>query len=107
MNDRWEGVRITNEELRSRMGLECISEVIRRGRLRWYGHVERMDKDSWVSKVRSVNVEGSVGRGRPKKTWDEVVQADLRAKGLSREVAHDRAAWRAANRGTRQTHASM
>ena len=107
LNDRREGVRITNEELRSRMGLECISEVVRRGRLRWYGHVERMDKDSWVSKVRSVNVEGSVGRGRPKKTWDEVVQADLRAKGLSREVAHDRAACRAANRGTRQTHASM
>ena len=66
-----------------------------------------MDRDSWVIKVRTMSVEGRVGRGRPKKTLDEVVQGDLRAGGLNKEDAQDRASWRAANRGTRQTHASM
>ena len=99
-NDKGGRSGFTNEELRNKMGLDCISEVIGRGRLRWYGHVERMDGDNWVSKVRTVYVEGGIGWGRPKKTLDEVVQADLRAKGLRREDAHDRAVWRAVNRGT-------
>lgn len=42
------------------MGLECIS-VMRRGRLRWFGHVERMDEGNGV---RNVVVEDSVQRCR-------------------------------------------
>ena len=39
---------------------------------RWFGHVEKMDKDSWVKKCREMVVEGHGGRDRPRKTWDEV-----------------------------------
>jgi len=42
LKDKTGGIRIVNEDLRTRMGLECISDVLRRGRLRWFGHVERM-----------------------------------------------------------------
>ena len=31
-----------SEYLRSRLGIECVVEVVRRGRLRWFGHVEHM-----------------------------------------------------------------
>lgn len=48
LNDRPDGIRITNEELRSRMGLEYISDVLKRGRLRWFGHAERMQEDNKV-----------------------------------------------------------
>ncbi len=34
-------LRVASDELRDTMGLECISVVIRRSRLRWFGHVER------------------------------------------------------------------
>ena len=37
-----------NVELRDRLGLESISEVMRRCRLRWFGHVERMWAGSCV-----------------------------------------------------------
>src|SRR5207245_6771342 len=30
-----------SEYLRSRLGIECVVEVVRRGRLRWFGHVEQ------------------------------------------------------------------
>ncbi len=30
------------------MGLECISVVMQRGRLRWFGLVERMGDGNWV-----------------------------------------------------------
>jgi len=35
-------------------------------------------------------VEGCVPRGRPKKTWNEVIENDLRILGLQKEVACDR-----------------
>ncbi len=36
LNNRPGGIRTANEEFKSRMGLECISDVLRRGRLRWF-----------------------------------------------------------------------
>jgi len=34
--------RVASDELLSRLGIESITEVVRRGRLRWFGHVERL-----------------------------------------------------------------
>ena len=34
------------------LGIENVAEVVRRSRLRWFGHVERKDKDDWVSACR-------------------------------------------------------
>ena len=67
-------------------------------RLGWFGHVERMDEQNWVKRCRSVPVEGAVPRGRPRKTWDQTLRADLESKNLTREAALDRAAWSAAIR---------
>ena len=30
-----------NQELLDRLGIECVDDVVRRGRLRWFGHVQR------------------------------------------------------------------
>ena len=35
-------------------------------------------------------VEGSKARGRPKRTWREVVQKDCQARNLNRDDAMDR-----------------
>ena len=35
---------IYSAELRDRLGIERISEALHRGRLRWFGHVERMNE---------------------------------------------------------------
>jgi len=39
-------------------------------------------------------VEGSRPRGRPKRTWREVVQNDSQARNLNRENAMDRGRWK-------------
>ncbi len=52
-------LRIANDELKGRMGLECICVEMQRNRLRWFGHVERMGYGNWVKKVRSMNIKGS------------------------------------------------
>ena len=51
-----------SEELRNRLGIESISGVMRQMRLRWFGHIERMDNDNSVSKCRNFVVDGTIGR---------------------------------------------
>ncbi len=52
-----------------------------------------MDVDNWLKKCRDLDVESSWGRGRLRKTWDEVVRGDLKAKVIHRDLAQDRVAW--------------
>ena len=47
-----------SEELLERLGIESIADVVRRSRLRWFGHVERLNADNWVSACREIQVEG-------------------------------------------------
>jgi len=44
-------------------------------------------------------VEGARSRGRPKKTWREIVKKDCQARGLNREDAMDHNRWRKQIRG--------
>mgnify|MGYP005613852149 FL=1 len=90
---------MSGEELLEQLGIESILEVVRRSRLRWFGHVERLNADNWVSACREIEVEGSRGRGRGRKSWNECVVEDMKRLRLKREVAQDRAAWRHAITG--------
>src|SRR5580692_2934875 len=91
--------RLSNEELRGRLGIDCVSEAVRRGRLRWFGHVEQKG-DEWVRKcMEDLKMEGNAGRGRPRKTWLESVKDDMKRIGLRREMPQDRSEWRSAVRG--------
>ena len=87
---------ISSSELRSKTGVTPIKELMRRSRLRWYGHVARKDKDNWLRRVQSLETAGKPGPGRPPKSWDEVVKEDLRATHLDPSLALNRDAWRTA-----------
>ena len=86
--------RVASDELLSRLGIESITEVVRRGRLRWFGHVERKADDDWVKTCQNMEVLGVVGRGRGKKTWLECVRSDMKDLGLRAVDAKDRELWR-------------
>ena len=36
-------------DLYSLLGVQSVADVVRRGRLRWFGHLERRSVDDWVS----------------------------------------------------------
>ena len=86
--------RVPSAELLQKFGVRSIRELMQHRRLRWYGHVERMQDDNWVKRCRSIAVEGKRTRGRPRKTWEQVVAADMMEKSLNRTIAQDRVAWR-------------
>ena len=57
--------------------LEDLATLIRRCRLRWFGHVERSSGE--ISRVRSMSIDGRRGLGMLRKTWSECVKDDLAA----------------------------
>ena len=85
---------VPSKELRRRLGLDDIISVLQQNRLQWYGHVLWKEDNDWVKKCMEYEVEGTRPRGRPKKTWTEIVKKDCRARGLNREDAMDRSRWR-------------
>ena len=82
--------RVPSAELRERMGIESVSDVVKQNRLKWLGHVQQKDDDDWVKKIMSFEVEGKRGWGRPRMTWSQVVAMDMRECGLKREDVNDR-----------------
>ena len=86
--------RLRNEELRNRVDVECIIEVARRNRLRWYGHVERKSDGDGVKKCTKMEMNSKRKRGSPKITWTEGVDKDMKALGLLMIDMHDMKKWR-------------
>ena len=108
--------RLQCKELRERLGVDDIALILQQNRLLWYdtirdailtcarkptyvsliwyGHVLRKDDDDWVKKCMEYEVEDSRPRGRPKRTWKEVVREDCQARKLNKEDAMDRCKWR-------------
>ena len=85
----------SNAELRELTGLEEVNIVMRRRRLRCYGHVMRKEEEDWTKKAwKDWEAEGARPRGRPRKTWNETVKEDLREVRLSPRDALDRVGWK-------------
>ena len=55
--------------------------------------LQKEDND-WMKKCIKYEVDGSRSRGRPKRTWIEVVQKDCQAHKLSSEDAMNCGRWR-------------
>ena len=60
------------------LGVQSVTEVVRQGRLRWFGHVERKSEDDWVSACRNIVMAGVRCAGRGRKTWYECVKDDMK-----------------------------
>ena len=54
-----------------------------------------------MKKSMDMTVEGSRGRGRPKMTWEKVVERDIKVRGLVRNDAKDGVKWRALSWGAK------
>jgi len=85
--------RFPSKELRERLGND-IALVLQQNRLRWYGHVLRKEDNDWVKKCMEYEVKGPRPRGRPKRTWREVVEKDCQALKLNKKDDMDHSRWR-------------
>ena len=79
------GVRLADQrrmsDLRSLLSLQDINTITRWGRLRWYGHIQRMDDDKWPKKIFNLQVPGKYPSwpstkvmGRKCESWHEAIK---------------------------------
>ena len=91
--------KLHNEKLN---GLYCSPSIVRlmkSRRMRWAGHVVRMEEGRDVHKVLVGKPEEKIPLGRPRHIWEYNIKMDLeevgRGCGDCMELAHDRDRWRA------------
>ena len=75
--------------------MEPLEMVMTKRRLNWFGHVVRRSASEPLGRIMSVVAPGRRPRGRPKKTWKQRVEDDLRKFGLNGASAEDRDEWKA------------
>ena len=88
-----------NAELRELSRLPPITDFIRAQRLRWAGHVARMEDGSLAKEITRGRPFGRRPPGRPRLRWEDKVKADLQLLGVADPdqwwtLALDRRRWR-------------
>lgn len=92
--NRWR--RRMNHELDALFGQPSIVRAIKIGRLRWLGHVHRMDGCRIPRKLFEGAPDGTRRRGRPRSRWRDCVLEDLQNLNVRdwKSLAGNRSAWR-------------
>jgi transcription termination factor 2 len=91
--------KLHKEELNDLYSLPNIVRVLKSRRMRWAGHVARMEEDRGVYRVLVGKPEGKRPLGRPRRRLEDNIKMDLQEVGGSRgdwmELTQDRDRWRA------------
>lgn len=86
--------RVNSNTFLSCLHLSDITDVLRQRRLRWFGHVSRIN--GWIKRVIELQMDGEPISGRPKKTWCEVIVNDRKLWKMNTIDPSDRSSWRCA-----------
>jgi len=96
-NGEWR--RVHNEELHNFYRSPNIVRLIKSRRLRWAGHVARMEEGRSAFKILTSKPKGKRPLGRPRHRWEENIRMDLEEIGINVgnwvNSAQDRDYWRA------------
>jgi hypothetical protein len=91
--------KLHNEELHGLYSLPSIIRVIKARRMRWAGHVARMEEVRGAYNILVGKPEGRRPLGRPRRRWEDNIKMDLEEIGFGNvdwiRLAQDRDRWRA------------
>ena len=87
---------LTNEETHANIKKPTITQTMRLHRLRWFGHVQRMEENRIPKRVLYMNLETTRPRGRQRNRWlDEVRDDGGMVSGEEwQEKVYDREEWK-------------
>jgi hypothetical protein len=75
-----------NKEIKYILQGADIVKFIKSSRIRWYGHVERMQNQRTPKQIAAATIEGTRKIGRPRKRWNNEVEEDLNIMGIKMGV---------------------
>lgn len=89
--------KIRNTKIRDDLELESTLEFIEKRQLSWWGHLHRMDQRRPVKRIWEAKSQTRRRRGRPRLTWDGMIDDILKRKGTTRAEAkiltNDKKTW--------------
>jgi hypothetical protein len=74
--------KLHNDELHSLYSSPNIVRVIKSRRMKWAGHVARMEEGRGVYRVSVGRSESKRPLGRPRRRWEDNIKMDLRETGI-------------------------
>ena len=86
--------KIRNEYIRNTVKVGRLGMKMKKGRLRWYGHVMRRDQEYVGRKMMEMELPEKRKRGKPKRRFVDVVKEDMREVGAKETDVEDRNVWR-------------
>jgi len=87
--------RIRHEVTREKVRVASIEDKMRETRLRWFGHIKRRSENTPARWCETINVLWCErGRGRQKKSWNEVIRNYLNFVGVRKDMTQDSSRWR-------------
>lgn len=90
--------RMKSVDIRKELEIISTLEFIEQRQLSWWGHVQRMEEARPAKRIWEARIVKNRKRGRPRRTWDEVIGRVLKKKGTTwenaRTMAKDRKEWK-------------
>jgi len=88
-----------NDDVRKKTGLRKLEDIIKERRLRWLGHVLRMQDSRIPYKATQWELKGYKRKpGRPRINWMDIVKSNLKNMDITwekaKELAANRTEWR-------------
>ena len=78
--------RLHSEEIHSLYHLPNIVRVIKSGRLRWTGHVDRKEEGRSAFKILASALTGKRPLGRPRRRWEDNIIMNLKEIGINARI---------------------
>ena len=79
--------RVRNTDIRNTIGITSCTEHIEQQRMKWFGHLVRMQYDQPAAQAYNYQCSGYKARGRPRKRWiDYVTETCLKQRLRTREA---------------------
>ena len=81
--------------LQRRMGAEeSVIDRIEKRKLKWFGHLMRMQQQRWPKRLFQWIPAGRGIRGRPRRSWYQQIKEIMDTRGIQEEDALERERWR-------------
>lgn len=81
--------KMRNVDIRKDLEIQPILDYIEERQLQWWGHLQRMNEERPVKKVWKAKIVKNKKRGRPRKSWDNVITGILTKRGKNWNEAKD------------------
>lgn len=96
--------KIRNEEIRDKLNMEKLQDTIDNSRIKWMGHIMRMEEERLPKQALKLKGRGKRPLGRPRKRWLDQVKEDVEKRGVTWQdivegrMWQDRDRWRLLSR---------